>query len=89
MNHSGVQPSFTASPQLHAAITDFERQKLEAEQRHSKQLQRVLDETSARMGKMEAEYTTQTRANVSGKETVLLATSLVLPPVVLDCYMTV
>lgn len=51
--------------QLHAAITESEREKLDLEQRHSRQLQRVLEESQAQVDKMEAEYSTQIRANVS------------------------
>ena len=51
--------------QLHAAITESEREKLDLEQRHSRQLQRVLEESQAQVDKMEAEYNTQIRANVS------------------------
>jgi len=51
--------------QLHAAIMESEREKLDLEQRHSRQLQHVLEESQAQVDKMEAEYSTQIRANVS------------------------
>ena len=51
--------------QLHAAITDFERDKLELEQHHSKQTQHLLQETNTRIARANDEHRSKNRANVS------------------------
>ena len=52
-------------PQLHTAISEFERQKLELEHTHSQKVRQVLEEANQRVAKMELEYKTQIKSQVS------------------------
>ncbi|XP_077980412.1 centrosomal protein of 112 kDa-like [Glandiceps talaboti] len=50
---------------LHDAVADFEQDKFEMQKQHTKNIQELLDDTNARLQKMESEYNTQVEANGS------------------------
>ena len=52
--------------QLHRTITDFERQKLDQEQRHAKHVQQVVSDCGNRIDQMERDRTSQISTSVSG-----------------------
>ena len=52
------------SCQLHKTITDFERQKLEQEQRHAKHVQQVVGDCGRRIDQMERDCAAQTSTSV-------------------------
>ncbi|XP_072043099.1 LOW QUALITY PROTEIN: centrosomal protein of 112 kDa-like [Amphiura filiformis] len=51
--------------QLHDAIADFEQEKFEMQKQHTKAIQEILDDTNARLHKMEEEYSTQVEDHAS------------------------
>ena len=56
--------------QLHTIISDFERQKLDNEQKHSQEIQIVLKEANQRMMKLETECWTEKQHLVSYYSTI-------------------
>ncbi|XP_070580132.1 centrosomal protein of 112 kDa-like isoform X2 [Ptychodera flava] len=48
---------------LHDAIADFEQEKFDMQKQHTKNIQELLDDTNARLQKMEGEYNAQVAAN--------------------------
>lgn len=61
-----VLPAF----QLHAAVAAVEQEKFEMQKKHTENIQKLLEDTSDRLTKMEAEYNTRSQATVSA-QTVL------------------
>lgn len=57
--------------QLHKTITDFERQKLDQEQRHAKHIQQVVGDCGRRIGQMERDCASQISTSVSERGTRL------------------
>nr|XP_014341693.1 PREDICTED: centrosomal protein of 112 kDa isoform X2 [Latimeria chalumnae] len=47
---------------LHNIVADMEQEKFDLQKKHTENIQELLDDTNARLSKMEAEYTAQTRA---------------------------
>ena len=45
---------------------EFEQEKFEMQKQHTKSIQEILDDTNARLQKMEKEYSQQTLSTVSG-----------------------
>ncbi|KAK1798990.1 hypothetical protein P4O66_007260, partial [Electrophorus voltai] len=58
----GVVPLFV---QLHAAVTQMEQEKFELQKKHTDNIQELLEDTTQRLAKMEAEYRAQLQATVS------------------------
>lgn len=51
--------------QLHAAVTEMEQEKLELQQKHTENIQELLEDTNLRLAKMEAEYNARAQSTVS------------------------
>lgn len=51
--------------QLHAAVAAMEQEKFEMQKKHTENIQELLEDTNARLAKMEAEYNTRSQATVS------------------------
>ncbi|MBN3314227.1 CE112 protein, partial [Atractosteus spatula] len=49
---------------LHNAVAEMEQEKFELQKKHTENIQELLDDTNARLAKMEAEYGAQTQATV-------------------------
>ncbi|XP_073526617.1 centrosomal protein of 112 kDa-like isoform X1 [Phyllobates terribilis] len=47
---------------LHSAVADMEQEKFDLQKRHTEKIQELLDDTNARLLKMEGDYVTQTTA---------------------------
>ncbi|XP_029455189.1 centrosomal protein of 112 kDa isoform X2 [Rhinatrema bivittatum] len=47
---------------LHNAVAEMEKEKFELQKKHTENIQELLDDTNARLMKMEAEYVAQTKA---------------------------
>ena len=58
-------PGYFSSHQLHKTITDFERQKLDQEQRHTKHVQQVVGDCGRRINQMERDCASQISTSVS------------------------
>lgn len=51
--------------QLHAAVAAMEQEKFEMQKKHTESIQELLEDTNARLAKMEAEYNARSQATVS------------------------
>lgn len=51
--------------QLHSAVAEMEREKFDLQKRHTESIQELLEDTNARLRRMEGEYTAQTQATAS------------------------
>lgn len=51
--------------QLHAAVTEIEQEKFQLQKKHTENIQELLEDTNARLAKMEAEYNARSQATVS------------------------
>lgn len=58
------EPGFV-SVQLHNAVAEMEREKFDLQKRHTESIQELLEDTNARLRRMEGEYTAQTQATAS------------------------
>jgi len=52
-------------PQINDIVGEFEQEKFEMQKQHTRNIQEILDDTNARLHKMEKEYSQQTTATVS------------------------
>ena len=52
--------------QINDIVGEFEQEKFEMQKQHTKSIQEILDDTNARLQKMEKEYSQQTLSTVSG-----------------------
>ena len=51
-------------PQINDIVGEFEQEKFEMQKHHTKSIQEILDDTNARLQKMEKEYSQQTLSTV-------------------------
>ncbi|XP_057392320.1 centrosomal protein of 112 kDa isoform X7 [Balaenoptera acutorostrata] len=51
---------------LHNAVAEMEKEKFELQRRHTENIQELLEDTNARLNKMEGEYVAQTQSTASG-----------------------
>ena len=51
--------------QINDIVAEFEQEKFEMQKQHTKSIQEILDDTNARLQKMEKEYSQQTLSTVS------------------------
>lgn len=70
--------------QLHGAVADMEKEKLELQRRHTEGIQALLEDTNARLSRMEGEYLAQTQCTVRPSSSLPLETAL-SPRVILLC----
>lgn len=50
--------------QINDIVSEFEQEKFDMQKQHTKNIQEILDDTNARLQKMEKEYSQQTTATV-------------------------
>lgn len=51
--------------QLHAAVAEMEQEKFQLQKKHTENIQELLEDTNARLAKMEAEHNARSQATVS------------------------
>jgi centrosomal protein CEP112 len=51
-------------------VSEFEQEKFEMQKQHTKNIQEILDDTNARLQKMEREYSQQTTSTVSNSHKI-------------------
>ena len=69
--------------QINDIVGEFEQEKFEMQKQHTKSIQEILDDTNARLQKMEKEYSQQTHSTVSH---IFLVTNYATNYVVCRCY---